>query len=216
MRNQLFFALLIILASFGISGCGSGSSENYLDMAFDDDNVVSSTSIGESGWSSLAAGEASRAAERFYEALASSPGDPLVSASLYEGLGWAHRDISGIVSAIPYFEKACAWTRGAKIGLAYGYVSRAESGDMDRAIKQFELAGVLDSDYRFVPDRDGTTRDVDVHAMVAMALFLRNNPGDQEKSRSQVIRVKQLLQEDYSKAADDLVKALEAMGLNAS
>ncbi|PKK91361.1 MAG: hypothetical protein CVV64_06225 [Candidatus Wallbacteria bacterium HGW-Wallbacteria-1] len=216
MGNNLFFGALIIIASLCISGCGGASGDNYLDMAFDDDKVVSSVSIAETGWNALASGDPGLAMEKFYAGLAAAPEDPLVEASLREGLGWAQRDLTGIESGMSQFEKAAPWTMGGRIGLAYSYISRGASGDVDRAVKQFEASGMADADAVFVPERSGTTRDVEVHAMAAMAFFLRGNPGDREKARSHVIRVRQLLASDYSKAADDLVQALEKMGLNAS
>lgn len=194
---------------FIVSGCG-GDGESYLDMAFDDATVMSTESISDKAWKSFEDNDLTSASQLFTQALGNAANEK-DAALAKEGLAWIAREKTGIVSAIDFFHDSASYSKSARVGYACALITRGENEDQNSAIMELEKADLVDPSKDFIPTKKGTLTAAEVHAMTAFAYFLRDYPSDQQLSDQHIARTKQLLQSQYSKAADDTVKAIELM-----
>jgi hypothetical protein len=192
-----------------LSGCG-GDGESYLDMAFDDGTVLSNGTISETAWANFEKGDYKSAGELFVQALSNSS-TPQEEAFAKEGLAWILRENSGIISAIEYFEFSAPFSISAKVGYACALISRGAAGDQNKALTELDSLGLTDPARDYKPVYKNTISASELHAMVALSYFLRDYPDDILRSDQHVSRTIELLKTDYSKSADDTVKALNMM-----
>jgi hypothetical protein len=201
--------IVIFVLMFIVSGCG-GDGESYLDMAFDDATVSSNSSISDNAWRSFEDGDLTSASQLFTQALGNADNEN-EAALAKEGLAWIARDKTGILSALDFFKDASPYSTSARVGYACALITRGENDDQNKAISELEKAGLSDPSKDFTSERKGTLTAAEVHAMAALAYFLRDYPNDDLLSSQHIQRTNQLLQTSYSKAADDTVKAIEMM-----
>lgn len=211
-RHLMRLVLLISVCSVA-AGCGGGGASSYLDMAFDSDVKTTSTQAPEEGWAALARSDFAGAAKAFEAALAVERDDG-VRLRLTEGLGWAVRGERGILAAESLFKAAAEVSKTAKVGLAMARMASGSTGDVNEAVRLLEETGMGEPGAVFTGERAGMVLDVEVHAVAALAYFLRANPGDDLRSAGHAARVRDLLPTSYSREADDTVKALVLMGLS--
>ncbi len=188
----------------GTGGTGGGGTGGTGET--DPDSLVAS------GWEDFRYGAYSSAINKFNQMLTISNITDTQKTDAYNGLGWALTKSSGIESGYSAFTQAASTNNESRVGLASALMQRGQLAGFKQAIQVLEQVGLQNTAFVFQSTHPIGISNAEAHAMLAFCYFWRNEPGDDDRARSQ-INVARAEDSSNDSSVAQIYKSLKDLGL---
>ncbi len=215
MKNPLKILIMLLVAmplALGITGCSGGGVNGEGNGSYDTGTPIVRGNINnDSGWEFISKGQYDSAIKHFNDVLASNPTEN-EKAEAYNGIGWAKSFNGKLKDGMKYFQMASDLNDDAKVGLGAAYIQQASLSDMEEAIEVLYVQlGKSKPRFNYVPSRQTSVTNAEVHAMLAYAFAAT---GDTVKSEEQLDYAKELEPNYAGKSIAQLFSAIEFLNNN--
>ncbi|MBP5468229.1 MAG: tetratricopeptide repeat protein [Candidatus Riflebacteria bacterium] len=215
MKNPLKILIMLLIAvplALGITGCSGGGVNGEGNGSYDTGTpIVRGNVYNDTGWEFISKGQYDSAIKHFNDVLVSNPTES-DKAEAYNGIGWAKAFNGKLKDGMKYFQLASDLNDDAKVGLGAAYIQQASLADMEEAIEVLYVQlGKSKPRFNYVPSRQTSVTNAEVHAMLAYAFAAT---GDTEKSEEQLDYAKELEPNYSGKNIAQLFSAIEFLNNN--
>lgn len=215
MKNPLKILITLLIAmplALGITGCSGGGVNGEGNGSYDTGTpIVRGNVYNDTGWEYISKGQYDSAIKHFNDVLASNPTES-EKAEAYNGIGWAKAFNGKLKDGMKYFQMASDLNDDAKVGLGAAYIQQASLADMEEAIEVLYVQlGKSKPRFNYVPSRQTSVTNAEVHAMLAYAFAAT---GDTVKSEEQLDYAKELEPDYTGKSIAQLFSAIEFLNNN--